>query len=153
MQGSVCSLQSYAQMEATLDLQATGMTVRLMCQDHTQGFALRVLCAQLGANCVPSAFSHNMGESKQRAGSGQPLCASTPAEIGEWDRDSASCRGYPAHHRVGACSTNETSDGCIKVFPAPTDYKGCLAEQESVCLPHSAQTVASVNTSHMSNYP
>lgn len=128
-----------------------GMTVRLMCQDHTQGVALQVLRTQLGASCVPSAYSCNPGESKQWAGSGQPLHASTPAEVGEWDWGSASRRRRPAQGRVGACGTNEASDACIKVFPAPTDYKGCLAEQESVCLLRSAQTVASVNTSHMSN--
>lgn len=128
-----------------------GMTMRLMCQDHTQRFASRVLRAQLRASCVPSACSHNMGESKQWAGSRQPLCASTPAEVGEQDWGSASRRRRPAQRRVGACGTNEASDGCINVFPAPTDYKECLAEQESVCLLHSAQTVASVNTSHMSN--
>lgn len=125
-----------------------GVTVRLMYQDHTHGFALQLLC---GASCEPSACSHNMGESKQWAGSSQSICASAAAEVMEWDRGSASHWHRPARLRIGACGTNAVSNGCIKVFPAPTDYKGCLTEQESVCLPCSAQTVASVNTSHMSN--
>lgn len=135
-------------MEAAPDLQ---MTVRLTCQDHTQGFALQVLHAQLGASWVPSACACSVGESKQWAGSSQPPFASTAAEAGEQDGGSASHRHRPAQQRVGACGRNDASHGCIKVFPAPTDYKGCLEEQESVCLPCSAQTVASVNTSHMSN--
>lgn len=57
----------------------------------------------------------------------------------------------PAGTVQPAVQMRPPNDGCIKVFPAPTDYKGCLAEQESVCLLRSAQTVASVNTSHMSN--
>lgn len=70
---------------------------------------------------------------------------------GSQDGGSASCQCHPARCRTGARGTNEASHAHMEGFPAPSDYKGCLAEQESVCLPCSAQTVASVNTSHMSN--
>lgn len=93
---------------------------------------------------MPSACSPN--ENEQPAGSGQQLRVPAPAEAG-----GSASRRRSAQRRVGACGTKEASNGCIKVFPAPTDYKGCLAEQESVCLLRSALTVASVNTSHMSN--
>lgn len=138
-----CSPHSRMPKGEQLDLQAAGGWSD-SCQDHTQG----LLCG----SCVPGS---------ERAVSPQPARMSWVWTSSAWVQPAALCPAAGARNPAGtvqpgaglvpAVQMRPPNDGCIKVFPAPTDYKGCLAEQESVCLLRSAQTVASVNTSHMSN--